>query len=56
MQISFQRAIKITSDTNPMFNYKEHKLDPATMAVVDTMKGTRSSVYDKETSRKIGIR
>ena len=54
MQISFQRAIKITSDTNPMFDYKEHKLDPATMAVVDTMKGTRSSVYDKETSRKIG--
>ena len=54
MQISFQRAIKITSDTDPMFDYKEHKLDPATMAVVDTMKGTRSSVYDKETSRKIG--
>ena len=53
MQISFQRAIKITSDTNPIFS-KEHKLDPATMAVVDTMKSTKSSVYDKETSRKIG--
>lgn len=53
MEISFGRAIKIESDTNPMWNYKDHKLDPATMAVVETMKG-KSSVYDKETSRKIG--
>lgn len=54
MEISFQRAIKIDSTANPYTNYKDHKIDPATMAVIDTMKGGVSSVYDKETSRKIG--
>lgn len=53
MEISFQRAIKIDSTANPYTNYKDHKVDPATMAVIDTMKGY-SSAYDKETSRKIG--
>ncbi len=53
MEISFQRAIKIDSTANPYTNYKDHKVDPATMTVIDTMKGC-SSAYDKETSRKIG--
>ncbi len=53
MEISFQRAIKIDSAANPYTNYKDHKVDPATMAVIETMKGY-SSVYDRETSRKIG--
>ena len=55
MEISFQRAIKIDSTTNPYTNYKDHKVDPSTMEVINTMKkGYNSSIYDKETSRKIG--
>lgn len=54
MQISFQRAIKITSDTNPLSNYREHRLDPATMAVVNTINSNQSPIYDEETSKKIG--
>ena len=55
MEISFQRAIKIDSTANPYTNYKDHEVDPSTMEVINTMKkGYNSSIYDKETSRKIG--
>lgn len=52
MEISFQRAINVYSTTNSA-PIKE-KTDGATLAVLNTMKGGNSSVYDKETSRKIG--
>lgn len=52
MEISFQRAIIVYSNTNSA-PIKE-KTDGATLAVLNTMKGENSSVYDKETSRKIG--
>lgn len=54
MEISFQRAIKINSDTNSITAYKDHWVDPATMDIIETMKGKKAYSYDKETSRKIG--
>ncbi len=53
MEVSFQRAIKIDSNTNPYTNYRDGRIDPDTMAVINTIKGY-SSAYDRETSRKIG--
>lgn len=54
MEISFKRAIKIDSETNPFWNFKDTKFDSASMAVIDTIKGNVNSIYDRETSRKAG--
>ena len=54
MEISFKRAIKINSDTNPMGNFKDSKFDPSSAEIINATRGKRSSIYDKDTSRKIG--
>lgn len=54
MEVSFQRAIKVESTANEKYNFRDHKVDSATMAVIDTIRSSKSSVYDKETSQKIG--
>lgn len=53
MQISFQRALPIYSDTdNKKLNLRD--LDPATESIINTIEKPKDSYLDKETSLKVG--
>lgn len=53
MQISFQRALPIYSDTdNKKLNLRD--LDPATESIINTIEKPKDSYLNKETSLKVG--
>jgi len=51
MQISFGKVIEIYSDTD---NIRKKKVDLKTQETLYTMRSNESSIYDKETSLRIG--
>lgn len=54
MKVSFGRAVRVDSDTNNPAYWNDARVDDSSFETFNTMRSFSSSIYDKETSKRIG--